>query len=211
MTPGYRELHFRITGAESLIMHNGSLADPLHPSAIALAAITSKRKKTTSDHLEAAHREWMGGLYLTDGVPCLPLEMLEAAMIKGAQAERRGPQAKAGIVVPEDAKLIYDGPSDPAELMKDERFRKRVRVRVGTASIMRTRPMFSDWSAMVRIRFSEETLNERDVESFLARAGNSIGIGDWRPRYGRFTIEKIAVEKGAAALEAPAAKKPRKG
>jgi len=34
-----------------------------------------------------------------------------------------------------------------------------------------------------------DVLDVREVEQFLATAGSVIGLGDWRPRYGRFIIE----------------------
>ncbi len=185
---GYQTLKFRITGVAPLLMHNGQLADPLNPHSRSIAEITSKRKKTDSDHVEMARREFFGGLYISGGRPCIPSEMLEAVIVKGAMKEKRGPAAKAGILVEHHAILEYDGPSDPKELWQDERFRLRVAAKVGTAKVMRTRPRFDGWTANIEIGFLPGLLNGREVRSFLVTAGEQIGVGDWRPRFGRFSV-----------------------
>jgi hypothetical protein len=187
---GYQTLAFRLKGIAPLLMHSARLADPLSSQSRLLAQITGKRKKTDADHMEAARREWFGGLYVDEaGAPCIPALVLEAAIVGGAKKEKRGPQAKAGLFVEAPARLDYDGPRDLDALWADERFRLRVPVKVGTARVMRTRPRFDGWAAVVVVKFLPELLNAAEVQSFLVSAGEQIGIGDWRPRFGRFTVE----------------------
>ena len=131
----YQTLNFKITGLAPLLMHNGQLADPLNQHSKHIAAITGKRHKTEADHLEMARREWLGCLYVSGGSPCIPGEMIEAAIVKGAMKEKRGPQAKAGILVEDNVTLEYDGPKDAKELWEDKRFQFRKVVRVGTDSL----------------------------------------------------------------------------
>lgn len=184
----YKSLSFKITGVAPLILHNGQTADPLNSFSKSIAEITSKRKKTDADHKEVARREWHAGLYTSGGRVCLPLQMTEAVLINGAKKEKRGPDAKSGIVVENHATLEYDGPTDIDELWKDERFQLRVAVKVGTSKVMRTRPYFEKWSAVLVIQYLDEILNPQHVRSFLNSAGRVVGFGDWRPRYGRFSV-----------------------
>jgi len=188
----YKALRFRITGASPLLMHNGLLADPLNPHSKGLAQIASKRRKTEADHLRLAELEFLGSLYLSGGMPCLPAEMIEAALVKAAAQERRGPKARAGLVVRDDLRLEYEGPTDPLALWADEAFRLRSPVRVGAVRIMRTRPMFKVWAAALAVDFLPTLLNPQDVRNFLVTAGEQVGIGDWRPRFGRFWVDDIA-------------------
>ncbi|MCK8787632.1 hypothetical protein M0638_25015 [Roseomonas sp. NAR14] len=187
----YETLSFKITGVAPLLMHNGQLADPLNPFSQSIAEVTKKRKKTDADHVEMARREFFGGLYISGGAPCIPAEMIEAALIKGAMKEKRGPAAKAGLLVEQNAILEYDGPREPKALWQDERFRLRVAVKVGQAKVMRTRPRFDGWHAAVEVKFLPSLLNRKEVGDFLATAGEQIGIGDWRPRFGRFLVEGV--------------------
>ena len=190
---GYQTSRFRITGASPLLMHNGLLADPLNPHARSIAQVAAKRRKTEADHVRMAELEFLGGLYLSNGAPCIPAEMIQAALVKAAAQERRGPKAKAGLVVRQDLRLDYDGPTDPHALWQDTSFRLRSPVRIGMSKIMRTRPMFREWSSELSVDFLPSLLNPQDVVSFLVTAGEQIGIGDWRPRFGRFWVEELPV------------------
>ncbi len=73
----YKTLKFRIIGVCPLLMKNGQTVDPLNAHSRSIAEITSKRKKTDGDHREIGRREFMAGLYLMNGEPCLPGEMME--------------------------------------------------------------------------------------------------------------------------------------
>jgi hypothetical protein len=169
-------------------MHNGQTADPLNLHSLSIAEITSKRKKTEADHLEIAKREFFAGLYLTNGEPCIPGEVMEAALIRGAMKEKRGPDAKAGLIVENYARLDYDGPRQRDALWADEKFRLRIPAKIGTSRVIRTRPRFNAWSAEIVVKFFPSLLNAKDIRSFLETAGEQIGIMDWRPRFGRFSV-----------------------
>ena len=193
---GYETLRFRIIGASPLLMHNGLLADPLNPHAKGIAQVASKRRKTEADHLRLAELEFLGSLYLSGGAPCIPAEMIEAALVKAAGQERRGAKAKAGMVVRDNLRLEYEGPKDPHALWRDEAFRLRSPARVGAVRVMRTRPMFQAWAAELAVDFLPTLLNPSDVHGFLATAGEQIGIGDWRPRFGRFSVTDLPATAG---------------
>ncbi|WP_128080164.1 hypothetical protein [Roseicella frigidaeris] len=196
----YQTLHFRITGIAPLLMHNGRLADPLDPHAQALAAAARKRGKVDSDHLEIARLEFLGSLYLQGGEPCIPAEMVEAALIRAAAKKKKATVAKAAMLIRSNAPLLYQGPRDPHALWSaGAAFRHRTGVRVGMTRVMRTRPRFDDWSADISVDFLPTMIEARDLADFFDIAGEQVGIGDWRPRCGRFVV---------AAREAPASKRP---
>ncbi len=184
----YHSLTFRIIGASPLLHHNGQLADPLNPHSKAMARVSSKRKKTEADHAELADLEFLGSLYLCNGAPCIPAEMMEAALARAAAQERRSAKAKAGLVIRDDLVLTYDGPKDPRALCADPRFRLRCGVRIGANRVMRTRPRFPGWAADLTVDYLPSLLNADEIRGFVATAGEQIGIGDWRPRFGRFDI-----------------------
>ena len=186
----YKSLKIRIIGVSPLLFHNGQLADPLNSHAKAIAQLASKRKKTEADHKKMADLEFIGSLYLSAGVPCIPAEMMEAALVRAATQEKRSAKAKAGLVIRQDLLLQYGGSKDISVLCSDPKFRLRCGVRIGTSRVMRTRPKFSDWAADFTVEFVPTLLNEEDVRSFLSTAGAQIGIGAWRPRFGRFSIQE---------------------
>ena len=51
-------LTFRCVGIAPLLMHNGSLANPLNPKVKEMKEITSLRKKTDENHLELQRLEF---------------------------------------------------------------------------------------------------------------------------------------------------------
>lgn len=186
---GYQRLTFLITGVSPLIMHCGRLANPLDPIAKQLKRVTGKRMKTDADHEEMARIEFLGSLYLDGGEPCIPGDVIEAALVEAAKKSKRGKQAKAGLICLGNFPLSYEGPRKPDDLWADARFRKVNSVRIGTKRVMRTRPIFDDWACKISVDFRPGDLNRADVEEMVRVAGDSIGICDWRPKFGRFTAD----------------------
>jgi hypothetical protein len=185
-------INLKFIGVSPLLMHNGRLADPLDPNTMRLAAVTGKRRKTRADHERIAELEWYGALWLDGLRPCLPCESLEAAFTDGAKTRNKGPTARSGLVVNTPALLHYEGPDNLKELWADENFRLRSGVRVRNARTMRTRPRFPSWSANVTASFLPTLLDRAEVVEFFRIAG-SLGIGDWRPRYGKIIVEELAM------------------
>ena len=177
---------YRITGASPLIMHNGQTADPLNPFAKEMREISSKRLKTEADHERLSQLEFRAGLYVENGRPVIPGEVIEAALVQAARKSKRGQQAKAGLFCEGNFLLEYHGPQDADGLWDDPSYRLVVGVRVAQARIMRTRPRFDDWAAEVEVRYQPDLLNAAEIDRFMATAGSIVGIGDWRPRFGRF-------------------------
>jgi len=165
-----------------------------------MKAITSNRKKTDADIDELARLEFMGGLYLNKYKRViLPKHVVEACLIGrggAARKEKSGQAAAAGLFVPDDALLEYDGPEDPEELWKDERFVFEAMVKVQTSKVARTRPIFDEWSAYISILYNEDLLNESQIIRWMDVAGAEVGLCDWRPRYGRFDVELLTNGNG---------------
>ena len=178
-----------IRGLTPLIMHSGRLADPCDPATIALARLTGKRKKTIDDHKAISECEWRGGMYVDDGGrPCLPGEVIEAALVEGAKKFKLGKVAKGGIIVYGDFALEFDGPKTVDALWSHGGFLKRAGVKVGMARVIRSRPIFSGWSCSFDVQWDPELLRDEDqVMEIVASAGQS-GICEWRPKFGRFEV-----------------------
>ena len=181
-------LRAKITGVSPLLMHNGQLADPLNGFVKAIKAISGKKAKTDADHEEIAKLEWHGSLYLKDGKLCIPGAMMEACLVEAAKKVKKGQQAKAGIICPTDSPLEYDGPENIEELFESG-FRLTTQCVIKRNRVMRTRPMFKKWGALVDIWYDDGMFNKSDIITMLKTAGDYIGIGDWRPKFGMFTVE----------------------
>lgn len=195
-----QKMAFTVTGLAPLLMHNGRLAAKDDPFARAMAEISSKRSKVDADYEEMARLEFLGGLYTmeTTDEPCIPGYVFEATLIgKGgaARKERQGKEAAANLYVVNDFPLLYDGPRIPDELWTvteaggKRPFVHKSLVRVQTSRVTRTRPIFHNWSAHILIEFDTEQLDEATVRRWVEVAGAQVGLCDWRPKFGRFTVE----------------------
>jgi hypothetical protein len=181
----------KITSAVPLLMHNGLLADPLYEFTKMMKAISGKRDKTEADYLELSRLEWYGSLYIQDGSPCLPAEMIEAMVLEASKKKKKGVQAKAGIIVPDHVLLDYPGPRDVNAMWESGDFIHKIGVRVQRNKVIRTRPIFREWSATLASHYLPSLLNKSDVSAFMEIAGQVVGLGDWRPKFGRFTVEEV--------------------
>ena len=188
---GSSQVKLKLMGISPLIVHNGQLADPLNRFSKMMKAVTGKRKKVDADYEEMARLEFLGGLYLRDQKPCIPGVVLTSMMVSAAKKLKKGTDFKSGIVIDSDPFIEYDGPTDPDSLWADERFRNVVGVKVGQARVMRTRPMFPEWTLQFGVQFIDELINKRDIADVIGIAGWQIGLCEWRPRFGRFRAEMI--------------------
>ena len=64
-------------------------------------------------------------------------------------------------------------------------------VKIGAQQVLRTRPVFHDWSVVMKIIIDEQVFDERTMISIIEDAGRFVGLCEKRPRLGRFTVEKI--------------------
>lgn len=189
-------MNFTITvsGTAPLIMHNGRLSDPLDPATKSLKAITGLRKKSDEDHEAMSRVEHAGGLYLDPDIgPYLPADNIWRALLDAAKKTKQGKTFQEAVIITTDVNpLSYNGPRDAAGLYADANFVFRKSVKNQMNRVMRTRPIFQTWSTSAEGVCDEALLNFRDLKEIAERAGAVIGLGDWRPRYGRFTAEVVA-------------------
>lgn len=187
----WKTLKYKLTGSAPLIMHNGQTADPLNKWSKLIKQISSKRAKTDADYEEMARLEFMAGLYLDDNGPVLPAYMIEAAILGGAKKSKEGQASKSGCFCLDHAHLEYEGPRSADELWNDEEFRFMQNVRIGQSRVPRMRPIFHEWSATVTLNVEDTLINPARVDEWLRASGTQVGLGDWRPQYGRFTAERL--------------------
>lgn len=186
-------MRFRITitGTAPMLMHNGRLANPLDPATQALKTLTAKRKKTDDDLIDIARAEFLGGLYIDPDVgPYIPGENVERAILDAAKLTKNGMNVKRGLFIETDVNpLAYHGPRTAEGLWEDENFRLIRTVRNQQNRVSRCRPMFTDWRTSAEGTLDESVLDFRTLAAIVEQAGAYVGLGDWRPRYGRFTAE----------------------
>ena len=202
-----KTIDVHIRGTAPMLQHNASLVDPTNEFVREIKKLTAKKtKKTDADNIEIARLEFVGGLY-TDakGQPAIPLANLEATIRDGARARRQGKDTLSALycTAPDGdtatTPLIYDGPRDPDELWASgTKHVHRTSVVINKSRVIRNRPMFPTWEAKFCIQLDDEIMNPADCQEALNVAGQSKGIGDYRPKYGRFEVVSFKVRRGVA-------------
>jgi len=121
-----------------------------------------------------------------DGTIYEPSTHIEGAMIKAAssfQIPGRGKKTYKDLF---KSAVIVEPMEIPLEPQKYTVDRRPVVMPGGR--IMRSRPKFENWELTFDIVVSEEELRKETVEGVLKHAGSFIGIGDFRPKFGRFEV-----------------------
>lgn len=146
-------------------------------------ADSKKTRKTYDDKEEADKR-----LYKTEqGELYQPAEHLERCLqIAGKNFKYSGRKTfleylKAGVIISPEA-IIHK--------IQDWSIDKRPVV-IQKARIMRCRPRLDKWQLEFQIEIYDSNISPKDINEILVYAGRFVGLGDYRPRNGRFIITKF--------------------
>lgn len=189
-----KRFRFHCVGTTPLLMHNARLSDPLDAIVKQMKPLNSKRAKTEEDHEELARLEFWGGLYFDSVVgPYLPGQNFERCLHEAAKITKDGKKIERGVFIDTELNALeYRGPRTIDGLWQDKNFVHRASSKVGMNRVMRTRPVFRQWQVFSDGLYDPSVINLSELERIAETAGVMIGLGDWRPRYGRFdgTVEE---------------------
>lgn len=187
-----KKMKVKLSGLGQILLHNNQMLIPKNYYKLEFDKVKNKKPKTEADLERLANIEFLAGLYLDDNVVVIPIKMQLATFIKGAMKDKKGPVAKAGVYFDKNSPLIFDGDGmTPEELYEDGDFTSTEIVRVGMSSVPRVRPIFPNWSVDIEMTYDEDIIDDDVILQAWRRAGQLIGMGDWRPRYGRFTVKQL--------------------
>jgi len=182
-------VNVKIQGIVPLLQHRYRFADELEESA--------KKRSGKKDYSE----EWKTSLYYDDAIGIYqPSSHIEGALIKAATSfliPGRGKKSykdlfkSAVFVSPEYIPHGLKGSPDQLKAEQKLQIDRRL-VRVNNSGVERLRPMLKNWSLEFCIDIQDDQISVDTVKQILEHAGRYIGIGDYRPKYGRFTISKFS-------------------
>jgi hypothetical protein len=183
--------------------HRGGLANPLDPAARRIKKLSSKRRKTDEDYVDLAYAEFEGSFYWDDKHgPVVPTNNILSTTIAGAKKSKMGREAALAIFVEGTEKtgdagvvrIDYAGPRDIEGLWNGGQGKhvSSELVTVNRAKIVRTRPIFPEWSVSFRAKFDPMVINGDAVLKAMQDAGFYVGLCEWRPRCGRFSVEVLS-------------------
>jgi len=186
-----KHISVKITGKSPLLMHSDRFANPLDAMTKAHKELTSIRKKSDENQIAIAKSEFIGGCYWRKGVGFyVPAQNLDACLIGAAKLQKLGVKFKQAVqTLEDDLPLIGKLPATPERLWEDPEHIDARGVKVGQAKIIRYRPISREWQLQATIAFNEDILNLSEVKKAIEDAGALIGLGDYRPRFGRFSVD----------------------
>lgn len=135
---------------------------------------------------------------LPDGKIYQPASHVEASMIKAAanfNITGKGKKtykdlAKSSIFVEPDA-IIH-------EIQTYDIDKRPVVNPVTRGRVIRARPILREWVLNFRIKVLDDQFPKEVVKNILDYSGSAVGIGDYRPRFGRFIVTKFEQLESAA-------------
>ena len=126
------------------------------------------------------------------GVHYEPSNHVEGALRKAAVQFRipgQGKKTYKDLVLRSLVVIPDEIPLQPQEYEVDKRS-----VRVQRARVFRYRPRWDDWTLNFQIQMLDEQFDTDVLKEILEYAGAAIGIGDYRPKFGRFKITNFEEE-----------------
>jgi len=189
-----KTVEVEIEGTSPLLMHSTVTLDPTNELAQKMKELSAKRKKTLDDHKKMQWAEWKACLYWDADVGAyIPAVNLDACIRDGAKRFRKGSTVqRTAVVDPEKIPLIYSPKATTvAKLWEMHEHTDYRSVKIGRIRVMRCRPRFNQWSLKFIVSFDSTELEASEVQSALEQAGQFVGLGDYRPRFGRFNVTKF--------------------
>jgi hypothetical protein len=181
-----------LTGTRPMIQHNGRLANPLDPYTRALKELTGKRRKTDDDLVNIMQVEARGSCWENeDALLGIPNAAVWRCIYDAAKAYKRGEDVKRAVVVADETMpLLFDGSTVSCDVWLKEPEHIFYRpAKVTSRTVMRARPIIPvGWVSTHEFDLWTDVIDPRDLVPILERAGRLVGLGDWRPTYGTFTV-----------------------
>ena len=180
----------RIKGIAPLMQHRFPMPD--------LADLSKGGKKSTGS--KDYTQEWLDYFYADgDGQIYQPSSHIEGALVKAAVnfkvAGKRGKSYKdlvvANVIV-DPERIPHEGFTVPEELTPDADQPLYLDVRpviIQRARVVRIRPTFkAGWELAFEMQVMDDEIQPDLLQDILALAGKTVGIGDYRPKFGRFNV-----------------------
>jgi hypothetical protein len=182
-----------IEGSGPMLMHSDRTANPLNAHTKALKAVTGKRKKTDDDHYEIAKLEFIASAYY-NGHWHIPAANFEAMLLNSAKHFKLGTTIKQALLVPDDGTFEFpDSKLKPEDLFHLDEYLDQRTVKVQQSKTVRTRPIFNAWKSTFTCWLDTDKMDVEQLIQIIENAGKYVGLGDYRPRYGRFNITKKTI------------------
>jgi len=178
-----KEIQYKIKGVTPILFHNVYTMDLIKP------------KKMTHSEFEQSDEVFKSRVYFEDNKLVLPPRVI-LGLLKNASAKsgikQDGKRATYSSII---RAIIFVLDSMFLDQNFDDLERHREYVTVQRSKILRIFPMLKQWSGILNLTYDETQISEEALTEILIYGGSFVGMGDYRPLYGRFSVEKIKRKK----------------
>lgn len=190
-------LNVKMIGDHPLLMANPQCVDRFNPFAKEMARINAKKTRRTDEDYRMlsdievrakVHWDELLGVYV-------PTTWLMAALCKNAFTLKKISKDKIrGSVFPVTPKVALTYASkDKVRALDDvvgnPEFRYNMNVKQGQVRVMKSMPVFRNWSFETELEFENTQVDPADLKAILEYSAKYGGFGDFRPTFGRATAE----------------------
>ena len=191
-------IQFALRGTHPMLQHNGRLANPIDPLTRQVKALADKRKKTVDDYQRLLALEAYAGCWLTaEELIGLPTANVWKAISEAAKMSKRGKDvARALSFHPEDVPPVrVQGDALAARTHIEQASGAGLLIRtvvVNQRRTLRARAVVpTGWESSHRFTLLDDVLDPDQLAPMVSTAGRLIGVGDWRPVYGKFEVTAV--------------------
>ncbi len=182
-----RQLEVKIQGITPLLTHaiNDDILQEIEDKQTGKA----KNGGNKGHKIRQPHQEYEQSKYIVDGKDCFPCIAFKKALMEAGKQQKMGTALRRSVIIAgEFVEINSDKPVCD---------RRGVKLGQGKSKVLalRYRAKYNNWSANLVILYEEESVTNEQVLSYLSKAGQVVGVGDFRPacdgNFGRFEIKEV--------------------
>ncbi|MFH2028655.1 MAG: hypothetical protein ABIJ08_05925 [Nanoarchaeota archaeon] len=172
-----KKIKVEIEGVAPLLQHKMSIEEE--------AQLASKTKKSVGQNKGDNPEDF---LYKVGNKICQPSEHILQAIIKRLGGYKIQGKGKKTYLEMGKGSLNIMPDMIPHEIQKWEVDSRTVVIKATRGRVVRLRPKFNEWKLKFTIELINDDMPVEVVKSALDDAGREGGLGDYRPRFGRFIV-----------------------
>lgn len=201
-----KSLHVTATGIRPLIMSNPQTVDIENKYSIESRRLGGLLKKARKKEDESMMQElaalmkrndFFASAYYDDKEKkfFLPDTVILACIKEAAKSQKKGKDIDRSVLMEETQAYISNVPKAASleAAAENEAFYfdtpAKIPPKTGSLIYKRRCIMPTGWQAAFQLTFDDTAITTKLMAEIVTYAGASVGVGGWRPKFGRFTVE----------------------
>lgn len=171
-----KKIRVKISGVSPLLLHS------------AAGMLTKEEGTTKKDNQYIPEEDAAKANYFDATIGCyVPSSHVEACMREAAKNFKQGKSNYKTTII---SSVFCEQDRIPLNKQTWDEIDRRVVV-VQRNRIVRSRPRYNDWALEFILQYDEARITPKVLQNILTEGGAIKGIGDHRPKFGRFKIEEF--------------------